>query len=98
MGKDKGQMARATGGLEKQGLLARKPDAQDRRVWRLSVTPEGAQKCAWFLAIEAELAQELFGKFGPAEQGQLESILAVPGQCMERAKSGAAWNVTWKLK
>jgi len=75
MGKDKGQIARLTGELEKQGLLLRTPDAQDGRVWRLSVTAEGAKKCTWFFAIEAELANALFGEFNKTERAQLDNML-----------------------
>lgn len=75
MGKDKGQIARLTGELEKQGLLLRTPDAQDGRVWRLSVTAEGEKKCTWFFAIEAELANALFGEFNKTERAQLDNML-----------------------
>lgn len=84
LGKDKGQIARLTGELEKQGLLLRTPDAQDGRVWRLSVTAAGAKKCSWFFAIEAELAQALFGEFKNAEQTQLDSMLTALRERMDK--------------
>lgn len=82
MGKDKGQIARLTQELEKRGLLVRSPDAKDGRVWHLTVTPEGERQCAWFFAIEADIAGELFGQLGKAEQAQLEAILATVTQRM----------------
>lgn len=84
LGKDKGQIARLTGELEKQGLLLRTPDAQDGRAWRLSVTAAGAKKCSWFFAIEAELAQALFGDFNKAERSQLDAMLTALRERMDK--------------
>jgi DNA-binding MarR family transcriptional regulator len=75
MGRDKGQMARLIRELEDRQLLVRTPDERDRRVWRLSLTPEGAQKSAWFLALEATLAEDLFGALGEAEAASLYAVL-----------------------
>lgn len=74
MGRDKGQMARLIRELEDRQLLLRTPDASDRRVWRLSVTPEGELRCTRFLALEATLAHDLFGTLG---EGELASLLAM---------------------
>ncbi|MDZ7890720.1 MAG: MarR family transcriptional regulator [Rhodoferax sp.] len=75
MGRDKGQMARLIRELEDRQLLVRTPDERDRRVWRLSLTPEGEQKSAWFLALEATLAEDLFGALGEAEAASLFAVL-----------------------
>ena len=75
MGRDKGQITRLIRELEEQGHLARSPDEQDRRVWRLNVTPAGEKECAWFLAIEAELAGDLFGGLAAKEREQLVQLL-----------------------
>lgn len=75
MGRDKGQITRLIRELEAQDYLARSPDEQDRRVWRLSVTPAGEKACAWFLAIEAQLASEMFGGLTAKEREQLERLL-----------------------
>lgn len=48
MGRDKGQMARLIRELEDRQLLVRTPDERDRRVWRLSLTPEGNRKVPGF--------------------------------------------------
>lgn len=76
MGRDKGQITRLIRELEEQGYLARSPDEQDRRVWRLNVTPAGEKACAWFLAIEASLATDLFGKLGAQEREHLLQLLS----------------------
>lgn len=41
-GRDKGQIARLVAGLVERGLLEGRPDAADRRVTRLRITPAGA--------------------------------------------------------
>lgn len=51
LGKDKGQVARLIRELEGHKLLARTPDERDGRVWRLTVTAEGKEKCQLFSAI-----------------------------------------------
>lgn len=75
MGRDKGQIARLIRELEEDAWLTRTPDEQDRRVWRLNVTPAGARECEWFLAIEAHLATDLFGGLQAKEREQLEQML-----------------------
>ncbi len=75
MGRDKGQITRLIRELEEQGYLARSPDEQDRRVWRLNVTSAGEKECAWFLSIEAELASDLFGGLAAKEREQLVQLL-----------------------
>jgi DNA-binding MarR family transcriptional regulator len=75
MGRDKGQIARLIRELEERQYLVRTPDARDRRVWRLAVTPSGEEKCQWFSTIEAQLATDLFGELGATECAQLEQLL-----------------------
>jgi DNA-binding MarR family transcriptional regulator len=75
MGRDKGQIARLIRELEERQYLVRTPDARDRRVWRLAVTPSGEEKCQWFSTIEAQLATDLFGALGATECAQLEQLL-----------------------
>lgn len=76
MGRDKGQIARLIRELEERQLLLRTTDARDRRIWRLAVTPEGEKKCQWFSAIEATLAEDMFGGFSVNEREQLEQRLS----------------------
>ena len=75
MGRDKGQIARLIRELEERHYLVRTPGERDRRVWRLTVTPEGDEKCQWFSAIEAKLASDLLGGIQPQENAQLAQLL-----------------------
>jgi DNA-binding MarR family transcriptional regulator len=75
MGRDKGQITRLIRELEEHGLLTRSPDELDRRVWRLNVSAAGEKECAWFLAIEASLAGDLFGGLAAKEREQLVQLL-----------------------
>lgn len=75
LGRDKGQIARLIRDLEDHQLLVRTPDERDRRVWRLTVTPEGEQKCGWFADMEAALARDLLGALTPRETAQLNAVL-----------------------
>lgn len=45
--------------LEKEGLLSRTPDAQDRRAKCLSLTPAGREKCALFHKVAGEVEQSM---------------------------------------
>jgi DNA-binding MarR family transcriptional regulator len=83
MGRDKGQMARLIRDLEERQLLLRSPDANDRRVWRLAVTPAGDQKCQWFSALEAQLAADLFGGMAAGELEPLAQHLTLLQQRMD---------------
>ncbi len=76
MGRDKGQIARLIRELEERHFLVRTPDERDRRVWRLTVTPEGEEKCQWFSAIEAKLATDMFGDLKVKERAKLEHLLS----------------------
>jgi DNA-binding MarR family transcriptional regulator len=75
LGRDKGQMARLIRDLEDHGLLTRVTDERDRRVWRLHITPLGEQECTWFLALEAQVAQDLMGHVGTKDQAVLLKVL-----------------------
>jgi DNA-binding MarR family transcriptional regulator len=75
MGRDKGQIARLIRELEERHFLVRTMDVRDRRIWRLTVTPEGEKKCQWFSAIEATLAEDMFGGFAVQDREQLAQWL-----------------------
>eukprot|EP01030_Chromulinospumella_sphaerica_P022441 gene22441-22421_t len=81
MGRDKGQIARLIRELEQRGLLQRTPAPDDGRVWLLTVTPEGEEKCTWFSALEAQVATELLGKMSAADSVVL-GRLAVHGNTL----------------
>ena len=75
LGRDKGQMARLIRDLEDRGLLTRSTDEADRRVWHLHLTPDGEARCDWFIALEAQLAEDLIGHLNPADSAQLNRTL-----------------------
>jgi DNA-binding MarR family transcriptional regulator len=75
MGRDKGQVARLVRDLEARDYLVRTADPQDLRLWRLTVTPAGDEKCAWFTALEAQLATDMMGGLALQERTQLERLL-----------------------
>ena len=88
MGRDKGQVARLIRDLEAQDWLARTPDAQDGRVWRLGVTTAGAKECARFLAVEAEVAADLLGALPVQEREQLQRVLESLHARLEKLHAG----------
>lgn len=62
--------------LERAGLVLRRPDARDRRVNRIALTPRGR-------ALRADLAREMdaldaewLGRLGPGEAERLRAALA----------------------
>lgn len=59
--------------LEKEGLLSRTPDAQDRRAKCLSLTPAGREKCALFHKVAGEVEHSM--KQGMTAQ-DTQSLLA----------------------
>ena len=70
-----GNVTGITDGLEKEGLLVREVDANDRRVYRVRLTPEGQRQ---FRRMAAEHEQWVIALFdGMSERGkeQLVSLL-----------------------
>jgi DNA-binding MarR family transcriptional regulator len=61
--------------LESAGLVARRPDASDRRSIRLTVTAAGSALLDRMRALRVEKAEELFGKLTAAEQHELARML-----------------------
>jgi DNA-binding MarR family transcriptional regulator len=84
MGRDKGQVARLARDLEEHQLIVRARDEDDRRVWRLTLTPAGEVKCEWFAAIETELATQMFGALDAGERASLDALLKDVSQRIER--------------
>lgn len=87
--RDKGQIARLIRELEERGLLVRTPDERDRRVWCLTVTPEGEAKCAWFSALEARVAQDLLGTLSQDDSALLGQVLATVQGQLDRLNTDA---------
>lgn len=65
----------ALDGLERDGLLRREPDPNDRRVKQLFVTKAGCAAIAATEPLRCQLTQQIFGSLAPDQQQQLRIIL-----------------------
>jgi len=74
-GRDKGQLARLISGLKDRGLLAAEPDADDRRVTRLQLTPLAQAQHQAVQGLRQGLAQLAVHGLSAAEQQQLQHLL-----------------------
>lgn len=61
--------------LEARGLLARRPDPSDRRVWLVAATDEGRGLVERFYEIDRALRDELRGGIGRDDRQQLAELL-----------------------
>lgn len=62
--------------LEKQNLITRKPDTQDRRAKRLFLTDAGQEQCRLFHTIAAELEHDIRHALPPAQADTLTHTLS----------------------
>ena len=62
-------------GLERRGLLRRRTDGDDRRVWMVELTPAGVRMVEEVTAIDTALRDELRAGIGKAERRQLAETL-----------------------
>lgn len=65
----------ALDGLERDGLIERVPDAADRRVKRLRITPQGAGAITATEPLRHRLTSEIFAPLGDAECDRLGATL-----------------------
>ncbi len=74
-----GQGRAATGAqvdrLQELGLIERRPDPDDRRVWMVSVTPDGAAKAVTVGEVDTVLRAQLRLGISRAERQQLAALL-----------------------
>lgn len=77
MGRDKGQIARMAKELEERGLLAREPDARDKRSCRLTATASGIERSRWFESLEEAVAGRMFAGVGLEARDGLSAALAL---------------------
>lgn len=66
----------AIDGLERDGLVARTPDAHDRRVKHVSITDEGRRVLGETEPLRQDLIDAVFGALDADERAQLSSTLA----------------------
>lgn len=74
-GRDKAQIARLIAGLKERGLLLAEADADDRRVQRLTISPESAAAQAAVRVQGDKLAQAAMQGLSAAECDQLLELL-----------------------
>ena len=73
-------------GLEREGLLARTPDPDDRRAILLQLTPKGREHIAAVHAAQGELAGWFFAALDTTERAELMRLL---GKILETASATA---------
>ena len=73
----KSQVSQAVELLSAEGLLHRTPDAADRRIVHLSITPEGEPITKEAQEIQALCGKQLFAGLTPEQTQQLHTILKV---------------------
>lgn len=61
--------------LEANGLVQRRPDAVDRRVKRISLTPAGEAVLEAIEPVRQQFSDQLFGALGDQEREQLTTLL-----------------------
>lgn len=71
--------------LERDELIERSPDADDRRVKRLAVTPAGAAAIAASEPLRRRLVDEVFSVLDADEYQQLEALLGKLSATLENA-------------
>lgn len=74
-GRDKGQLARLVAGLRERGLLLAEPDAQDRRVTRLRLSPEAEAAHRVVQAQRHQLLGRAAAGLSADERRQLTALL-----------------------
>jgi DNA-binding MarR family transcriptional regulator len=79
----------ALDGMERDGLVVRTPDASDRRVKRISITPAGKRAIETTEPMRAKLVDLLFGTLDPQERAQLAEIVEKLSAAVAREEGGA---------
>ncbi len=72
---DRSTLADVIERLVGKGLVARTPDAQDRRVKRLSVTPEGARVAAAIEPVVERAQARILAPLAPADRKRFLALL-----------------------
>jgi len=84
-GRDKAQLARLIKRLLDIGLLAREPDAQDRRQLRLQLTGDGLAVQRTLQQQRQRLSKLAVAGLSSADQAQLKALLHKLGENLARA-------------
>ncbi len=62
--------------LEREGLVTRTEDPNDRRARIVSLTDAGQEACATAAAVRTKTMNEIFGVLSPTQRAQLVSLLS----------------------
>lgn len=76
-------------GLERDGLVRRDPDPDDRRAKRVSLTDAGREAIAATEPLRIELVERIFGSLSDAERASLDTTLARLSDALDREEVGA---------
>ncbi len=76
--------------MVRDGLVTRAPDARDRRVQRIALTPEGEARAAGLVAAAGRYEAEVLARHPQAEgiKDVLEDIIAKSGPARRHARGG----------
>ena len=72
--------------LERAGLVQRSPDAQDRRVKRISITPQGEDAIRATEPLRLQLVDQIFGVLSAEQRAQLAGIIDALSQRVDVAE------------
>lgn len=75
MGTGRASMGTVVDGLEKRNLIARHPDPDDRRVWRIDITDDGRELAERVVGVDELLRGELRHGIGREERQALSWVL-----------------------
>lgn len=85
MGTGRASMGSVIDGLQHRGLVERHPDPDDRRVWRVDITPEGRGLAALVVGVDEVLRRELRHGIGREERQALSWVLTRLQQNLQSA-------------
>lgn len=89
-GISKSQVSQAVELLVVEGFLCRRPDGADRRVVRLSITPEGLPLARECQAIQAACWQQLLEGLTPEQEDLLHTLFETVLRNSARLSEGAS--------
>lgn len=72
---DKASMVKFIDGLEKEELVERKVDPNDRRAKLISLTSKGKRVQKKLIEVHSKLEEEVFGNFSSSEKEMLKEVM-----------------------
>jgi len=75
IGRDKAQIARLVKELLARGLIRKEQDTQDKRAYRLFLTPDGEIVATRILQMQAQVAERMLSTLSAEEAEQLSTLL-----------------------